>query len=214
MHPLMKRACMALGVSCALLLTACGENEVGSLPGVRDAGETDSDYPPGPYGNNPGDVLINMIFDGYVNDAPAEGRVQDGPFVQDFDLQDIRDLPGARFLLFNVAAEWCVGCRIEAEQLPPRYEGWATRGGYVVSVLIEDTSGNPATRLNLDRWLAAFSINYTTVHDPQMFVTRELGPDTLPLNVLVDLETMEIVDSVIGEDLAVFDTFEGLLENP
>lgn len=210
----MKHACIAVGISSAVAMTACGDHEVGGLPdrGARpDSGAGDG-YPAGPYGNNPDDILINMVFDGYVNDRPDEGLVQQGPFVQNFELQDIRALGTARFLLLNVAAEWCVGCRIEAEQLPGRYPNWSERGGYVLSVLIEDTSGNPATRRNLDRWVANFSLNYATVHDPQMFVTRELGPDTLPLNVLVDLNDMRIVASVIGEDFAVFDTFSNLLQ--
>ena len=205
-----------------LLLASCGANVVGALPepdaGPRpdatvgeDGGVDPLAYPAGPYGAFLGDTLVNMAFNGYVNDHPSEGPVEGGGYVEGYSFQDVRTLGRYKFMLINVAAEWCQGCRVEAQQIPGLYEAWADRGGYVFSVLTENSASNPAAKRHLDAWLATYPVNYTMVHDPESIVLRNLGYDSLPLNVIVNLETMEILYRVIGEDFAIFQTFEGLL---
>jgi hypothetical protein len=212
----------ALGLCAVGLLSACGTNYVGALPPVDagptpDAGEgvdggvDPAAYPAGPYGAFVGDTLVNMTFNGYVNDSPEEGLVESGGYVEGFSFQDVRTLGHYKFMLINVAAEWCQGCRVEAQQIPGLYAAWARRGGYVLSVLTETASSRPAAKRNLDAWVATYPINYTMVHDSESLISRNLGYDTLPLNVIVDLETMEILYRVFGEDFAIFQTFEGLL---
>ena len=66
--------------------------------------------------------------------------------------------------------------------------------------------------MNLDRWLGTYPINYTMVHDPRANINSKFAPTGLPFNLIVDLETMEIVQQKIGEDLRFLDIFDSLLE--
>lgn len=216
---------LRLAALAAPLLVACGTNYVGErLPDPdagapadagpsdgADAGEDPNAYPPGPYGGNVGDTIENFTFNGYVNEHPSEGAVEASGYVEGFTLQDVRELEQYDYLLVNVAAEWCSGCRIEAQTIPGLYEPWANRGGYIMSVITQDNSGRTASKRNLDRWINTYPINYTMLHDPQDFIYDRIGPESLPLNMIIDLRTMKILHRVIGEDFGVFDTFESLL---
>lgn len=213
--------CFALG---------CGINYVGDTTSLRtdagpevdagpqvdagedhDAGVDPNAYPAGPYGGGVGDTISNMRFHGYVNDHPDEGPVEDGEYLEDYTLQDIRELGDYDYLLINVAAEWCSGCRIEAQRLGGLYTPWANRRGYLMSVITQDDSGASAQRRHLERWVASYPINYTMVFDPDDAIYDQVGPESLPLNLIIDLRTMEILHRVIGEDFGVFNTFESLL---
>lgn len=201
------------------LSIGCGENIVGVLPDSNptqacesaEPSEGPNAYPPCPYGGTASAILDNLVFGGYVS-VSADGNVGDNEFTEEFSLQDIRTDGRFRYLFLNVAADWCQGCKIEAAQLPSLYDTWAPKGGYVMSVLIEDEAGAPATTRNLDRWTTTYAPNYTMVYDPQQNINFVLGPESLPMNVIVDLETMEILHRVVGEDLAIFDIFDSVLD--
>lgn len=198
---------------------ACSANLVGERPDSGadvpdsglDAGVEDNPYPEGPYGGFLNDTLENFSFNGYINAHPSEGAVETSGYVEGFTLQDIRRLGTYDYLLINVAAEWCSGCRVEAQQIPSLYEGWANKRGYVMSVMTQQDNGALAEKSHLDAWVSAYPINYTMVHDPGNFIYGKIGPDVLPLNLIIDLRTMKILNKVFGEDFAVFETFESLL---
>lgn len=202
----------------SLLVVACGPKIVGgdvTRPDAglseQDAGEQTNAYPPGPYGVQEGDVLQNMTFAGYVNMSPQDGFVGDREYVDSFSLQDARQL-GYRYLLFNVAAIWCVSCQVEAQELPTDFEEWAPQGGYVLSILKEDAYFEPATKAHLDQWISSYSPNYTMLHDPRGEIDFVLAPAALPTNIMVDLETMEILRLRQGDDPEFFSFFETRLE--
>lgn len=202
----------------SLLVVACGPKIVGGdlvRPDAglseQDAGEQTNAYPEGPYGVTEGETLQNMTFAGYVNQAPEDGFVGDSGYVERFSLQDIRQL-GYRYLLFNVAAIWCVSCQVEAQELPSDFEKWAPLGGYVVSVLKEDAFFEPATKAHLDQWISSYSTNYTMLHDPRGEIDFVLAPAALPTNVMIDLETMKILRVRQGDDPEFFSFFETRLE--
>lgn len=200
----------------------CGKNLVGERPDTGtsmpadagpevDAGMETNPYPDGPYGGFAGDTIPNFSFSGYVNDHASDGPVEESGYVEGFDFQDIRRLGRYDYMLINIAAEWCQGCRVEAQQIPGLYPPWADKRGYVMSVITQDARSGPALKRHLDAWISTYPINFTMVHDPQGFIDSEIGPAVLPLNIIVDLRTMKILNLVYGEDFAIFETFEGLL---
>lgn len=203
-----------------LLALACDPNIVGTpldsglVPEdggpLPDAGG--ADYPPGPYGTTVGDVLPNMIFAGYLTPTPAGAPVSGLPYTDPVTLADLRAAGIYRYLLLNVAAEWCVPCQAEAEVLPAKYTAWASKGGLVASVLTEDSNVLLATKRNLDDWIRAYDTNYTMLHDPRGEVSRILAPPTMPLNLVVDLTTMRILRRQTGDDPEVFVDFEARLD--
>jgi len=192
----------------SLLLTACGDNVVGG-GNTPDASTVAPDYPAGPYGVTMGAVLENMSFSGYVNQGPDDGLVSATGF-EELSLADMRKL-GYRYVLINVAAEWCEPCQEEALSLPTDFVRWAPRGGYVMSVMTEDKDRAPASRAALDRWVESFKMNYTMLHDPKDEITRVIAPPQLPTNMIVDVEKMEILRIEYGSTLEFFDLFDAIL---
>ena len=198
-------------VSLFLLLGAlsCGGNVVGGTPdaGPRADQGVDQNYPPGPYGINEGDVLQNMTFSGYVNMAPGDGVVDQSGYEDSVSLASLRE-NGYRYVLFNVAAIWCVACQTEARDFPGYFEDWAPKGGFIMSVLIEDAQTMPANKGHLDSWVSMYQPNYTMLHDPQDEVTQVLAPANLPLNAMIDLDTMRILRIRQGDDPEFIQFFE------
>ncbi len=195
----------------AVSAAACGTNIVGAdpvLPDTTDEGAVEG-YPDGPYGVGDGDIIENFVFSGFFAET-ATASAQSS--YQRVDFQRIRSLGRYRYLLLNVAAEWCSGCRVEAQLLPDLFNDWSPRGGYVLSVIVENTRSQLADRAVLDQWRATYQMNYAMVHDPQDRIRSAFATNTLPINVIVDLETMRIVSQKIGEDLRFLDTFGSLLE--
>jgi hypothetical protein len=190
----------------ALLVAACGENVVGGGEPSPDAGPagTPDGYPAGPYGTDEEAVLQDLVFAGYVKTSP-DGLTQDATFDDAVSLAELRALGAARYLLLNVAAEWCLPCQQEAQVLPGKYARWAPAGALVVGVLTEDAEVQPAGRDRLDAWIRLYRSNYTMLHDPRGEVARVLAPSTMPVNLLIDLETMKIVRRRIGDDPGFFD---------
>ena len=204
---------MVIGTLVAgLCVAACDTNRVGGNPAMLEGGaQADLRYPEGPFGVANGDVIDNFTFAGYFSRSSTVGPDMAG-FEEAIDFQAVRTLGRYRFMLLNIAAEWCTGCRVEAQLLPQRFRDWDERGGYVFSVIIEDSVSRQATKRNLDRWLQTYPINYTMVHDPFGNINSQFAPPGLPLNVIIDLETMEIRNQKVGEDLRFLDIFDSLLE--
>lgn len=200
----------------SLLVSACGENVVGALPegyldgqgGGADAGVTG--YPAGPYGTERGETLADMQFEGYLRVEPGADEVSYAPL----SIAALREADSdARYLLLNVAAEWCTGCRTEAKTLASRAVAWSEKGGALLSVLVQDAAGGAAGQANLDGWASQYDTNYSFVADPQALIAQRFGVDVLPLNVIVRLDTMEILQESIGDNLAFLDGYTQLLEN-
>lgn len=190
----MTRTALALG---ALLLWSCsdaGARGAVTVKPLADAGETDGGYPAGPYGVEKGQVLQNASFVGRKGglDTPRET----------FDLESLRTA-GARFFVFNVAAFWCSPCKEEAKEfestIVPKY---GPKGVAFLSVILQDAARRPATDANVDTWITTYRITFPTARDPAGFVNTIFNPDTMPLNMIIDLETMKIVEKIIGADIA------------
>ncbi len=205
----------SLALWTSLALVGCGSNVVGTGPDAGTNGGADQGvvegYPPGPYGINEGDVIQNMTFSGFVNASPDDGVVDQSGFEQTVSLSDFRDM-GYRYLLFNVAAIWCVSCQVEATAFPGKFRDWAPKGGYLLSILIEDAQMNPATTTHLDQWVRMYQPNYTMLHDPQGTVQDVLAPPNLPVNVMIELSTMKIIRIRNGDDPEFFQFFEERLD--
>ena len=195
----------------AVWVTACDSNVVGQAgDGGADSGTTppDQTYPEGPYGKTVGEILRNMSFKGYANLSPADGIVSKDTAFEDFALGDARELSEYRYALINAAAEWCAPCRDEAQALPAKFTAWAPKGGYVIGILTQDDSFNPAQQGNVDAWIRQYDTNYTMLSDPHTEIDNEIAPVSMPLNIMVDLETMKIERIATGDDPEFFNFFE------
>lgn len=197
-------------LSLALVLAACGDNVVGGegMDGGLEDAAAQAGYPSGPFGVDEGQVLQNLSFAGYVVGSPGEGSAVSGSYREAVSLQDLRELGSYRFMLLNVAAEWCVPCQEEAQILPSKFTRWAERGGLVAVVLTEDARFRTATKDDLDRWGTRYQSNHPMLHDPERAILGSLAPSTMPLNLMLDIQTMRILRRRVGNDPTFFDYFE------
>ena len=98
--------------------------------GFPDSGLGDNDggfdpfakYPEGPFGTVNGTTIENLVFAGYFAQDAKTGPTS--AFSTLIDFQQVRRLGNYRYMLINVAAEWCSGCRVEAQLLPSRFLDW------------------------------------------------------------------------------------------
>ncbi|MBI2389867.1 MAG: TlpA family protein disulfide reductase [Deltaproteobacteria bacterium] len=167
-------------------------------------------YPPCPYGINEGEAIENATFVGRRGglDTPREN----------IDLASYHAMRarGSRYLVLNVAAFWCSPCKEEAREMQAHIvPAYAPRGVAFLSVVLQDESRRPATDDKVDTWIRAFRLTFPVVRDPDAYVTRFFDPASMPLNMIIDLETMKIEQKVIGADLRrVTSTLDTLLSKP
>ncbi len=159
------------------LLVACASTE--RAPSSRDTCEpppaTERDYPAGPYGVLPGEVMEDFTLEDCEGNPVRFGDV----------------LAGAELVLFNVGAGWCAPCVEETLRLEDEvFRRYCGQGLAVVQVLFEDADARPATGFFCKAWQAQYRLTFPVVKDPLFSVERffEDAATQTPLNLLVDGE--------------------------
>lgn len=154
-------------------------------------------YPPAPFGTSVGQVVENGTFRGRRAglDSPRET----------FDLASYYAMrsAGKRYMILNVAAFWCSPCKEEAKELQGRIvPTYGPKGVAFLTVVLEDAARQPATDANVDTWIRTFALTYPVVNDDDGYVTQFFDKSAMPLNMIIDLQTMKLVTKVVGADLA------------
>lgn len=182
----------------AMLLWSCSDDGARGAVTVKpvvDVGPGDGGYPAGPYGVERGQVLANASFIGRKTGRESERET--------FDLESFRKDATARYLVLNVAAFWCSPCKEEAKEFQSTiFPEYGPKGVAFLSVVLQDSARRPSTDANVDTWISTYRITFPTARDPVGFVNTIFNPDTMPLNMIIDLKTMKIEEKIIGADIA------------
>lgn len=186
-----------------LLSSACSSDPTPARvdSGTADTGSSETsagDYPAAPYGTDVGTVIENHTF---PYSRPAGLSSASGP-VSLKDYYAMRT-SGKRFLVLNVAAFWCSPCKEEAKSLQidvvPKYK---PKGVEFLSVVLQTGDRSPTGPMDIDTWITTFGIDqFAVADDPDGFVTKFFDPNLMPLNMIIDLSTMKIVNKTIGANL-------------
>ena len=155
-------------------------------------------YPGAPYGYGIGAIIEDFSLEGYIDDDgdgdlfnEAARQIALNEFFQGEDLD-------AKIILINVGAGWCPYCQDEMRYLTGVYDSYYAKGARVYSVVVQDDSENTADLAFAQTWANRFGSKMPITIDP----TDLLGPyypeAALPLNVYINAETMQIVDSYVG----------------
>lgn len=171
--------------------TGNGGTDVGD--GSGDTGGVASDYPAGPYGTSVDAVIANHVF-----------QQIDGT---DLSFGDLRDA-GKTVLFLNTAAGWCTACREEQPAIEALYGQYAGQGLEVLVTVFEDNSSAVATLEFVESWRDQYSLSFPVVLDEAFVMQDYYDASATPMNMVVNLRTMEIVYISTGEDL---DTVESLI---
>jgi peroxiredoxin len=110
---------------------------------------------------------------------------------------------GRKLLLVNVAALWCSPCREEARELQNSLvPAYGPKGVAVMTVVLQNASRDPATDEDADNWMKTFGLTFPVVSDEAGFMNDFFDPNSMPLNLVVDLSNMKIVAKNLGADLS------------
>jgi hypothetical protein len=163
-------------------------NDAGNGNHGGDGGATSCQYPAGPYGLTQGSIVPpDLSWQGFAengDNTPTTIRIS--------DFLDCDGSKGINALLVAEAAYWCDKCVKEAQGTVPLLGPgeWGQKGVHVVTLVVQDFSGNPATITTARNWRTTYQLTQETVcADPDW----TFGDSAMPLNILIDPRTMRIV---------------------
>jgi peroxiredoxin len=141
---------------------------------------------PPPYGINIGDTIQPHTFIS-VDDTLIS--------LCDFYADESLEL-----LLIYATAGWCGVCHYESQTLPEYYNDYHSQGFQILAAVFEDDSGNPATRAYTQGYASRYSFPFPTVVDNTFQLGVYFDKAATPMNMFVDLTTMEILNIQLGFD--------------
>lgn len=148
-------------------------------------------------GNNPGNVIKNYSFLGYVS-----GVKEAGGELKRISLADFFDPNRQKTKLLHivVAARWCQPCNDEAELVTAQKPQLDELGVVYLQVLSEGaTQRVGSTQDDLNRWLTRHKSEFPNVIDPNNAnLGRFFRADAVPWNANIDPRNMEILSSQTG----------------
>jgi len=185
-------------VSISLIAACNGKSNEGDAavdtacePDVSDVA-CDLDYPAGPYGTGVGEIVRNHE----LALAPC-GTIS---------MLDLFCDPDAKVLLVFGTAGWCTACIPESDALPGLYADYHDQGLEILALVFEDASGNPATVTFAGGYADHYGFTFPTAEDADKQIGEYFDTSQAPLNMFVNLETMEILEKSTGYEAAPFRT--------
>jgi len=165
----------------------------GCASGSGDGGDPvdRSEYPGDPYGVSEGDVIADLAFE------TPEGEA--------FALSDVYENEDNKLLLLSTAAGWCAPCREEQPALEERYGEWKEKGLAVVVAIFEDSNYEEPTSEFVAQWRDQYALTFDVVRDASFVLEPYYNADLTPMNMFVDVDSMEILRIQTGFDASAVD---------
>jgi thiol-disulfide isomerase/thioredoxin len=160
--------------------------------GSQDPPSDRTSYPEGPYGVGEGDIIEDLLF---VDADDAE-----------FSLGDLFADPANRLLLLSTAAGWCAACIEEQPSLEALYADHKARGLRVLVSVFEYSDFRPADAALAEAWQEEHEVSFDVVADPPFVLDAYYDSSATPMNMMVDIDTMEIVRITTGWDPTVIES--------
>ena len=184
----MTRTILALIVSVvALSVGACGDSGSAGACGTPETCE--GGYPVGPYATD--ENALNKVLPD-ITFTTAEG--------DPLTLGDLRSQEGKRLLVISTTAGWCTACVEEQPKLEAFYQEYKDCGLEVLVAIFEDVQYNPATAYDAEIWQIQNELSFQVVADVPNALATFYNTASAPLNMIVDLCTMEVLYTTIGFD--------------
>ncbi|HEY3256514.1 MAG TPA: hypothetical protein VGJ91_21290 [Polyangiaceae bacterium] len=159
-------------------------------------------YPAGPYGTTRGATIENLSFMGWKHPDLAGYDPDKFELVRLSDFYDPNALSGIKLLAINASAVWCGVCRREYQEMHSGdvYNNLHPLGLEILGTLFQDNQYYPAQPQDLKNWakLSTHAVTFPFVLDPGFKVGAYFDSDATPLNMLVDVRTMTIVQITMG----------------
>jgi hypothetical protein len=166
-----------------------------------DGNTQSADYPPGPFGQQVGNVIKDYVFDGLMNPT-AVNYVCDDTTVKKIALHDFynptKDPAKSRVMILTWGALWCPWCKTQAGEAMKVYNVWHSKGAEMMELVFEDAQGAPAVFSNLKTWTQSYKLGFPSVLDPEVNSGIYFDKNAAPYNMVIDLSTMKITFAVAG----------------
>jgi len=173
-------------------LDGTGDTAAATAPDKNPAGV---DYPTDNLGTTVGTRMMNYKFVGYPDGNPANG-------LQPMSLAQYFDPAGEKIRLIHIQASgtWCTYCKQETKVVVPMAPKLAAKKVvWIISLAEGNAIGTPATREDLDKWIAQFKPPFPHFLDSG---NKNLGPfydaAALPWNANIDATNMKILSAGVG----------------
>jgi thiol-disulfide isomerase/thioredoxin len=189
-----------------------GDQAVGDQGVTPDTGPS-CDYPAGPYGTSEGKIVENFEFTGFADAQylckTAKDQVMDLSASRKISFKDFYCNTGCsskkrRLLWVMVSAGWCGPCHQEVSETQAQYEkGNIDAEVHLLNVVYEDDNSKPATEAFTKLWAknSKFQISFPVAMDPTFQMGKYFDRNAVPFNMIVDLDTMEIIFRQTGANL-------------
>ncbi len=159
-------------------------------------------YPAGPYGTKRGATIENLSFMGWKHPDLAGYDTNKFETIRLSDFYDPDGKKGVKLLAINASAVWCSVCRREYQEMKinDTYATLHPLGLEILGTLFEDNASYPARPVDLKNWsaLSTHSVKFPMGLDPSFKLGEYFDSDATPLNMLIDVRTMTIVQITMG----------------
>jgi len=173
-------------------------------------------YPAGPYGTTRGATIANLAFSGWKHPNLAGYDPAKFETVRLSDFYDPDGVTGIKILAINASAVWCSVCRAEYESMHTDdvYGTLHPKGLEILGTLFEDNAFFPAQPKDLKTWgeYSKHAVTFPLGLDPGFKLGAYFNSDATPLNMLVDVRTMTIVQITMGISATYWTQVQALLE--
>ncbi len=222
---LFSAACLVFGCSSSPLTgepassesangTPAGNGSSNSAPALGPT-STFAAYPAGPYGTVRGATIENLSFSGWRHPDTANYDTSKFETLRLSDFYDPDGHTGVKLLAINASAVWCGVCRSEYQDMNKSqvYSTVRPEGIEILGTLFEDNQYYPAQPLDLHNWgvPASFNVTFPLVLDPGFKMGAFFDSDATPLNMLVDVRTMTIVQVTMGYSTTYWSDVQAVL---
>jgi hypothetical protein len=151
--------------------------------------------PPAPPSIDGGAIFPNLTFDGIRSAATLDTPAT-------VSMSEYQDPAGARYDLLHVVGlfMWCPHCNNETNNLAS-IAAWRTASRVaVVQIAMEGYGGESPTWSELQKWVSDHNVDFSVLIDSQGAQLGQYFPvDSVPVNIVVNPRTMEVLAVDIGE---------------
>jgi thiol-disulfide isomerase/thioredoxin len=186
--------CLCALLVCALTATAC--LDAGTAADDASSSTTDATaregYPAGPYG-----AAVNATITNHDTFLTTAGE----PWALSSVYQD----SSKRLLFISTAAGWCTACIKEQPKIQALQDTYGSRGLAVVVSLFEDAQFKPADAALAADWRSRYGLSVNVVADPSFALQAYYDPTLTPMNMIIDVNTMQILWLTTGWDQSTID---------
>ena len=116
------------------------------------------------------------------------------------DFGNFHNDANARYLFLSGSAGWCGPCNAEQPSVKAAQTKYEPKGVRFLEVLLEGYDrGSPATEMDLNHWASNHKLHLALATDPEARLFKFGDIAAFPLNIVIDLKTMQMVLVELGE---------------